>query len=431
MDSAYESAVLSLDILLAEDSKLQAMALQRTLETRDWQVRVAENGVKGLSLMRERKPDLVVSDVMMPEMDGYEFCKAIKEDAKLRDVPVILLTTLSDSTAIFRGLEVKADGYVIKPYDEEILFARIDQLLATRDLRKRRNVRGGVEVYHARRAYTVNSDSEQILDLLMSSLDNLLHNQNRMSQQTQKLEESHRELQDHSRDLQQHSATQSAAVSVSEGYNRELLEAVVDCLGRLRAEIGDGLAPVLRSELVRLQAAARHGADLNGDLLRLIQSATDSDLHDVGNFDLTATVREAVGAIQPLAEKMRIKIGVRFSQEAERVTGSEFGVRLSLFLLLRTAASCAKEGLVLEVGLENRGESRRIVARAQLAKCALSTADLQVLRTRLETASGDVAEGADLVLFGSVSRLLGGSAGMSLGEDGSARFELVLPEGAS
>lgn len=430
MSSANDATFASLDILLAEDSKLQALALQRTLETRGWQVRVAENGIRGLALMGERKPDLVISDVMMPEMDGYDFCKAIKEDAQLRDVPVILLTTLSDSTDIFRGLEVKADGYVIKPYDEEILFARIDQLLATRDLRKRRSVRGGVEVYHARRAYTVNSDSEQILDLLMSSLDNLLHKQNRMSQQTQKLEASHRELETHSRGLEQHNATQSAAVSVSEGYNRELLAAVVDCLGRLRAEVGDTLEPVLRSELVRLQAAARHGADLNGDLLRLIKSATGSDLEDVGEFDLTATVREAVGAVQPLAEKMRIKISVRFSQETERVVGSEFGVRLCLFLLLRTAASCAKDGLALEVGLEPRGEGRRVVARALLAESALAAADLQVLRTRLETASGEVADGADLVLFGSVSRLLGGSAGMSLGEDGSVRFELVLPEHA-
>src|SRR5450756_2825778 len=95
----------SLDILIAEDSRTQADLLGFLLEQHGYRVTIAANGKQALEAAQAQKPTLVISDIVMPEMDGYELCKAIKSDEKLKDIPVILVTTLSDPQDVIRGLE--------------------------------------------------------------------------------------------------------------------------------------------------------------------------------------------------------------------------------------------------------------------------------------------------------------------------------------
>src|SRR5438046_1495978 len=84
------------EILLVEDSPTQAARLRHLMERHGYRTRVAVNGMKALEALHERKPALVLSDVVMPEMDGYTLCRAIKSDPSLADTPVILVTSLID-----------------------------------------------------------------------------------------------------------------------------------------------------------------------------------------------------------------------------------------------------------------------------------------------------------------------------------------------
>ncbi len=113
------------EILIVEDSPTQAQKLQYILEQQQYHVSVAANGVLALAAAQRRKPTLIISDVVMPEMDGYELCRRVKSDAALADVPVVLVTTLSDPQDVIRGLECRADNFILKPYDERYLLARI------------------------------------------------------------------------------------------------------------------------------------------------------------------------------------------------------------------------------------------------------------------------------------------------------------------
>src|SRR5438105_1906192 len=92
------------EILIAEDSRTQAALLEHLLEQGGYRVRATEDGAAALAAARGRRPDLVISDVEMPVMGGYEMCRALKDDAGLRGVPVILLTSLSDPSDVLRGL---------------------------------------------------------------------------------------------------------------------------------------------------------------------------------------------------------------------------------------------------------------------------------------------------------------------------------------
>ena len=90
------------EILIAEDSPTQAAQLVHLLEQRGFTVTAVANGREALALLEQRKPALVISDIVMPELDGYGLCKAIKSDDKLKDVLVILVTALSDSQDVIR-----------------------------------------------------------------------------------------------------------------------------------------------------------------------------------------------------------------------------------------------------------------------------------------------------------------------------------------
>ena len=195
-DPSVEGAEEALVVLLAEDSVVQAQALRLRLEGRGFIVRVTGNGVEALEQARQEAPAVVVSDIEMPEMDGFELYRALKEDVHLRTILVILMTSHSDPEDIFRGLEVKADNYLTKPCEEDVLVDRIEHLLANRDLRSRHRSSRGVEVVYARRRHKLDNDREQILELLMSSLDNAMRRHAGLEKRVQDLEKERRELLD-------------------------------------------------------------------------------------------------------------------------------------------------------------------------------------------------------------------------------------------
>lgn len=155
-------------ILVVEDSKVQSLALKHLLEENGYTVTVADNAVHALGILPGSTFVLIISDINMPGMDGYEFCAKLKSDEGYRDIPVILLTSLSDPTDIIRGLQSGADNFITKPYEDEYLLSRIEHLLLNRQLRK--FGKGGIalEIVFRGKKYSINSDRQQILDLLLS-----------------------------------------------------------------------------------------------------------------------------------------------------------------------------------------------------------------------------------------------------------------------
>ena len=157
-------------ILIAEDSPTQALRLQNTLEKNGFTVTVARNGREALGALARMRPALVISDIQMPVMDGYELCRHVKADPALRDIPLILLTSLSAPQDIIRGLECGADNFVVKPYDEAFLLARIRTVQANRDLGAPVNG-AAIPIHFAGERYEIAADRRQILNLLLSTYE--------------------------------------------------------------------------------------------------------------------------------------------------------------------------------------------------------------------------------------------------------------------
>lgn len=158
-------------ILVAEDSGVQAYILRHILKEQGYRVSVASNGLAALDLANQSPPDLIVSDVNMPGMSGYELCRQIKANPRLGDSPVILVTTLSDPADVLLGLQCGADSFVIKPYDKDHMLERVAHALGNRHMGTPAQEAGGVDIVLNGEKHHVTASRAQILNLLMSTYD--------------------------------------------------------------------------------------------------------------------------------------------------------------------------------------------------------------------------------------------------------------------
>ena len=182
-------------ILIVEDSPTQALKLQHVLERHGFAVCSEPDGVRALEAMAACAPTLVITDINMPKMDGYELCRRIKDDPNLARLPVILLTSLADPKDILKGLECGADNFIVKPYDEEFLLSRIQYVLANLELRQRADGQP-VEIYFAGQKYQLTTGRIHSIDLLLSTYETAVQKNLELSAATEKLERQTGELRE-------------------------------------------------------------------------------------------------------------------------------------------------------------------------------------------------------------------------------------------
>ena len=182
------------EILTAEDSPTQALQLGRILEKHGMRVTSARNGREALEMLEKHAPTLVITDIQMPEMDGYELCRRIKAHARLLEVPVILLTSLSDVRDIVRGLQCGADNFVVKPYEEELLLSRIRDVLENQKLADRGAHEKGIDLCFGGERMLLSSRPAQMIGLLVSTYQIAVEKNLALHRANAAMEEKAREL---------------------------------------------------------------------------------------------------------------------------------------------------------------------------------------------------------------------------------------------
>ena len=268
-------------VLVVEDSPTQAQQLIHMLERNGYEVTAASNGRKALELARLNRPTLVITDIVMPEMDGYALCRQIKEDPELGTLPVILVTTLSDPYDVIRGLECRADNFIIKPYEESYLLARIQFVLIHYEMRRHEQSGMGVEIYFNNHRHFITSDRLQIINLLLSTYETAVQRNQELTRTKDELRTANDSLESTNKELEAFSYSVShdlrAPLRAISGFGRiikeeysdklddkghDLLQRVLDSCDRMGHLIDDLLdlsrishSPV-RREIVDLAALA-------------------------------------------------------------------------------------------------------------------------------------------------------------------------------
>jgi len=117
-------------VLLVEDDPDTSSALEGVLTYGGWEIKTVADGIRAIRMLYEWQPDLMLLDLMLPGMDGYQICRLIKNDSSLRDLPVVMLTARTLPEEIRYGIEIGADEYITKPFDVHDLIARMENVLA-------------------------------------------------------------------------------------------------------------------------------------------------------------------------------------------------------------------------------------------------------------------------------------------------------------
>ena len=159
-------------MFVVEDTLTQAMMIQHVLEKQEVQVTVARSGAKALLALQTLEPDLILCDVNMPEMSGYELCEKVKEDGSKAAIPFVLLSTLVESADLLRVIDSGADNFICKTFEGDYFIERLKTILLSQTLTPQ-DGQGSLSVVLivGEKGEQVTVSSKRLADLLTSSFE--------------------------------------------------------------------------------------------------------------------------------------------------------------------------------------------------------------------------------------------------------------------
>jgi len=184
------------NIMVVEDSPTQAAQIKYMLEDNHFDVVIAYSGEEALAWLTKNETSLIISDIMMPGMTGFELCEKIKSDDRTKYLPVILLTSLSDLEEVIEGLSCGADSFITKPYDKKFLISNIKKILIEKSLPDSKSGTSGVEINYGGKKKIIRTEPQKMVKLLLSIYqgaifknNELIKTRDELRQMNEKLEE--------------------------------------------------------------------------------------------------------------------------------------------------------------------------------------------------------------------------------------------------
>jgi len=218
-------------VLIVEDSQTQAALLHEELRVRGYETQTAANGSLALEAARRHPPDLIISDIRMPVMDGIQLCREIKQDPDLRGIPVILLTSLSRPADVLAALEAGADFHIPKPYQSDYLAAKMVEVFSRRGDGGRAQPGTPETLTFDGKAYQISATREHVLRMLLSTYEVALQQNQELLQAEAELTQVNATLEERVRDRTSNLVAEIAYRQVVE--EREMLaREVLDILNR-------------------------------------------------------------------------------------------------------------------------------------------------------------------------------------------------------
>ena len=449
MDSNNQIKPDEIEILIVEDSPTQAERLRRLIQSLHYNARVAANGQLALAAIRERKPHLVLSDIVMPEMNGYDLCRAIKSDPTLRDIPVILVTSLNDPKDIIRGIECGADNFIRKPYAEDYLLNRISHMLMNQKLRKNQNVEIGIALYLGDQKHFINAERQQILDLLISTYEQavqvngelqarerqVIELNMRLAHHAAELETINREIALKNLELAEASRMKSAFIANMSHELRTPLNAIIGFTGALLMKLPGPLTADQDKQLNTIRASARHLLSLINDILDVAKIEAGKLTLSIEPVHCQELMAEVADTLRPLAQQKGLALEIELGEASQKpaiIDTDRRALTQILINLLNNAIKFTEQGTV-RISLAQREEDGVQVTEMSIADSGAGIkeedqAKLFQAFSQLDSTSTRHVEGAGLGLYlcQNLANAIGGALFFNSDYGSGSTFTLAL-----
>ncbi|MDP8210098.1 MAG: response regulator, partial [Candidatus Stygibacter australis] len=147
------------------------MKLEYLLFKNGYEPILADSGEQAVEMVKEKEPDLIISDILMPAMSGYEFCRQMKSFIKTRNTPLIFLSALSDTHDILKGLECGASNFLTRPCNDETLLKNIEQQLSVKTKPEGDEIYEVVNLEFEGKEYIISASKSKILEILVTTYE--------------------------------------------------------------------------------------------------------------------------------------------------------------------------------------------------------------------------------------------------------------------
>lgn len=297
-----------MEILIVEDSQTQALLLKNSLENNWFRIRVAIDGIDGLEQLQHKLPSLVITDIEMPRMNGYELCKIIKTDPKFKGLPVILLTNLTNSLDVIKGIECGADSFLTKPCCIDVLLSTIHDVIDNKKLHGHQPPGKPYDFIFGGQHHMLQLDQVQVTNLLLSTYANAIQKNLELEQSYQKLNATCGELEKSSEELKRLDKQKNQFLGMAAHDLRNPLSVIEGYSSWLMSELSGKIDIQLAKILERINYNSTFMLQLINDLLDIsvIESGTVS-LH-LSNVNLPELMKETLIVLRGVAEKKNIEI---------------------------------------------------------------------------------------------------------------------------
>lgn len=406
------------EVLVVEDNGAMRRLLRTILE-REFRVRTAANGRLGLEAVRASKPDVVLTDIMMPEMSGTELCQALKADPQTRDVPVILVTSKGEREMRLEGLELGAQDYVTKPFHHRELLARVrsfSRLHRLQDELAQRNraLERRTAELEAAQVQLVQSERLAAVGELAAGVAHEVNNPVNFAVNSL---QGIRSRVDVLRSL-------IAALDKLDPGDPEGLDAQLDALERHKREVG---FEELADELEELVAIVAEGLDRTHRLVADLRDFAGSRAGADTSVDVTLGLRTTLRLMQHVLRNAGVRVETDFAPHLPTVCGAPEGLNQVFLNLLKNSTDA----------LEGRGGTIRVSARRDGDHVVVAVSDDgpgidPVVRDRLfepfaSTKEAGKGTGLGLSVSRRIVTRLGGTLEVTAPEARGATFEVRLP----
>lgn len=388
-------------ILIVEDSPTQTKLLRLILEQNGFIVDSANDGIKAMEMVHRNTPNLIITDIVMPKMDGFALCKEIKSDPDLKTIPVMLLTSLSDPQDVINGLQAGADSFLTKPYEDAFLISRIKHIFANLELRKNRSSSVEIEIVFAGKKYFIDSDRTQIIDLLLSTYENAVQKNQELHKAHNDLLEVHRLLEQKTIELEKLNQEKNRFLGIAAHDLRNPLTTIYTVADLIAEELKDKISAETKDFLEMIKQSSRF-------MRGLIEAFLDVSVIDSGKLSLnletvniTDLIKSNVILNRVIAGRKKITVEFNCNDDMPVLKLDRKKIEQVLNNLISNAIKYSYPKSKVEINLKR--ESDRIVISVRDEGQGIPTTEMNRLfepfsRTSVKATSGEASTGLGLVI---------------------------------